>query len=77
MFIVSAHSLCLFQVDAGGGGVLRQQIGGSAGVHQMAKCQLLQTLSQVGVLGRNPGADEQLTGCSVDRQGDSVLNSRF
>lgn len=44
----TAHSLCLFQVDAGGGGVLRQQVRGPAGVHQMAKCQLLQALSQVG-----------------------------
>ena len=48
---MEAPSSPLFQVDAGGGGVLWQSVRGAAGVHQMAKCQLLQTLSQVGLLG--------------------------
>lgn len=57
---MSSFPAHLFQVDAGGGGVLWQQVRGPAGGHQMAKCQLFQTLSQVRVWVRNPGAEEQL-----------------
>lgn len=69
-------SWLLFQVDAGGGGVLRQQVGGPAGVHQMAKCQLLQTLSQVGFPGPNPGAGEQVDG-TQGGQSRPVFHSRL